>query len=76
MTRIGHPLHGPGESGYRGVMEKAKLGAGSDYSRTFEEMDEWFPSEAGCRLLVGDDLPRATVMRAALDVVADDLRRR
>jgi transposase-like protein len=30
-------------------MENSKLGAATDYPRTFEEMDEWFRTEAGCR---------------------------
>jgi len=30
-------------------MDNTKLGAGADYPRTFEEMDDWFRTEAGCR---------------------------
>lgn len=30
-------------------MENAKPGAATDYPRTFEEMDAWFRTEAGCR---------------------------
>ena len=30
-------------------MENGKLSPGVDYPRTFEEMDDWFRSEDGCR---------------------------
>jgi hypothetical protein len=30
-------------------MENVKSAFGADYPRTFEEMDEWFRTEAGCR---------------------------
>src|ERR1019366_5063773 len=30
-------------------MENVKPASGADYPRTFEEMDEWFRTETGCR---------------------------
>jgi hypothetical protein len=45
----GYPLNARSESRYRGGMENTKPGTGTDYPRTFDEMDEWFRTEAGCR---------------------------
>src|ERR1035437_6020511 len=47
-----YPLNAPSESRYRGGMENTKPGTGTDYPRTFEEMDEWFRTEAGCRACI------------------------
>jgi hypothetical protein len=47
-----YPLNAPSESRYRGGMENTKPGTGTDYPRTFEEMDEWFRTEAGCRAYI------------------------
>src|ERR1019366_4117016 len=44
----GSRVNAPSESRYRGGMENTKPGTGTD-PRTFEEMDEWFRTEAGCR---------------------------